>query len=383
MLEQRGHLLVLAVLGVALMLTLGLAVLSRVSVELKLSRQALHYERAWQAAMAGLEACMGYIRWDPAGREAMHSPATGQIVCSLTHTDEAGDSYTTVAQAANARQVTVESAGTSGELTRNLGAVLQYTLASGRGLHAWGGGNMKFAGGGVLDGDIFSAADIEVTGSFTVCGNLYAYGTAYRGSRVSDGPGCNVGFHSRYPLITFPDFRVPDLKARASLVIAGDHTPKCPADEPAARGPDCDGPAGGEQVVLVRGNLLLEQYKIDGKGTPYKSLLYTGRTIYVVEGNVSIGLEQINLASEAMLQVIADGPGRVIKLTSSGTIRGIYVAPEGRFETPGTVTLYGLVFASLWENSGTLKWYADPQQGVCTGEECTSARLALVKLWEE
>lgn len=370
--HEGGYVLVAALLAAGLILAAGLAVLSRTTTEVKVGRSAEDYERAWQAAMAGIEHCLAYIRHETEGQERMKNPVAGAQVCEKSHSAH-GASYTARAVAANARQAKVVSTGTAGKHSRTAAAIIRYTLASGKGLQAWGGGNMKFAGGGTLDGEIFTAKDIEVTGNFTVCGNIYASGTAFRGSNVSDASNCNVGFHSRFPFIQFPDFEVDKLKSRAAIIYTSDYTALCPPI--GTRDPGCDGPTSGEKVVWVKGKLTLGKSGSDS--------LYTGRIIYVADNGVDVVGKNHDLGNGAMLQVVAAGADKVIKVTSSGTVQGVFAAPEGRFETPGTVRLNGLVFAKDWNNSGTLHWVANGQRGACTGEECVAARMAIVKLWEQ
>lgn len=379
---QQGYVLASVIFVAALLLATGVAVLWRVSVEANLAGKSDRFEQAWQAAMAGLEDCLGYINWDATGRAAMEAATGGEKICARSYS---GDGYSYVAEAwANSpRQVKVRATGKSGSSSRTLGTVAQYTLnPTGRAVGSWGGGDMKFAGGGRLEGEIYSAKTINVTGNFNVCGNFYAYEKALRGKNVSDIAGCNVGFYSHYPWVTFPDFQVAALKSRADMIISNDYTPECSASD-VARSADCDGPVSGEKVVWVKGKLFLKNYQKGGRGRTYRDLTYTGRVIYITDAGVDISVDKLLRSGDAMVQVIADGLGQKIIVSANGEIEGIFVAPEGEFATPGTTTVRGLVFASVWNNDGTLVWIADPQSGACTGGGCLGARMTMVKLWEE
>lgn len=378
---QHGSVLVSTLLIAAVLFLAGLAVASRLTGEVTRSRGAVDFDRAWHAAMAGLEECLGYLRWDPAGQDGLAHGDPGSEVCRKSYSG-AGFSYTATAILGSPRQVALSSAGTAGGVTRTLGAIAQASLTGGQGFQAWGGGSMRFDGGGTIDGIIYGARDIEVNGTFDVCGNIFAHGTASRGNNVSDLPDCNVGFYSSYPWVAFPDFQVAALKARATTVIDGDYAPECsPSDT--SRAADCDGPVTGEQIVWVKGKLTFKSYKKKGKGSDHKDgLYYTGRVIYIADGGVDVNAN-LTRGPAAMLQIVADGTGQAITVQPGNTVEGIFVNPNGTFSTPGNIALRGLVFAAEWNNNGTLTWIADPLSGLCSGSGCAGARMALVKLWEE
>lgn len=378
---QEGYILVAALLAAVVIFAASFAVASRITSEVKIGRNAEDHEQAWHAAMAGLEECLAYIRHDPAGQAGMVNPAIGTKVCDQSHSVH-GVSYTVQAFAATARQVKVVSTGRAGKTARKAGAILQVALGTEQGPAAWGGGTLRFSGDGTLDGDLYSVDSIDIAGTFTVCGNIYAAGEASRGGQVVNGPTCNVGFHSQFPFVKFPDFKVDLLRQKASIIIEGDHTPICPDDDPASRGPDCDGPVDGEQVVWVKGRLSFNPYSTSS-GKTYKDVRYTGRVIYVVDNVVHVNIDNVDLAHTGSLQVLAAGQNKGITVSSNGTIRGVWVAPEGPFETAGTLNLIGLVFAKEWVSRGTLHWIAGGQSVVCTGTECASSRMSIVKLWEE
>lgn len=156
--NRGGYVLVSSILAVSLLLAGGVAILTRVTTEERMAVMSRDYEQAWYAAIAGIEHCLGFLRWDPTGRANMTSPTAGQVVCSVSHT-RGNSRYKATAWAASSLQVKVVATGEAGRSSRTLGAIVKYSLGNGSGLWSWGGGNLWFDGGGTLEGEVLSTAD--------------------------------------------------------------------------------------------------------------------------------------------------------------------------------------------------------------------------------
>lgn len=381
---QGGYVLVSVLLATAVIFTAGMVVTRRVTTEIKLGRKSHEHTQAWYAAMAGIEDCLAYLNWDPAARSAVETAGLGVTLCERSLSDS-GFQYDVRATMGNARQVLFTSTGRSGRSARTLSAVARRTLVDRDDkLHAWAGGTMKFSGSGSLEGNLYSDGNIEIGGTFTVCGNYYARNQTIRGSNVTNKAGCQVSFTSNYPMVAFPDMRVDALKARATVTYAGDHSPQCPSGSGSTRTPDCDGPVTGEKIVRVVGKLRMQPYTPSGSTSTSQVLRYTGRVVYVVEQGAEITINNVEVAPGGMLQLIIDGTGQTIRIwpNNQGVVTAHIVVPAGKLETPGTVNIRGLVFAREWDNSGSLNWRSDPLNGICTGTACLPVRMALIRFWE-
>lgn len=408
--RSRGHALVSALLAAATVFAIGLSVLSRVTAETRLSRQAVDFERALQAANAGLEDCLGYLTQTPEGQAALLDATGGEVLCDRTFSGDGVSYHARAVAAENGWQARITSTGRAGTVNRanrQVSAVLQKTNTfggraeghAGTGLTAWAGGDIRFAGNGVIVGQIYSRGDIVVSGRVTVCGDFYAGGEAVRGNNVRDGEGCSVSFISHYPFVAPPDFGIGALQNSAAIIVPGDHTPQCPPydqipaglDPAAVRGPECSGPASGEKVIWVLGKLNLEPYQLPaasgpgqggGGGQPIRELYYEGNVTYIAGGGIDVSIDNLDRAPGATLRFIAPGPGAEIMMTANGTLRGVFVAPQGTVRTPGRLTLYGLIHAEEWENSGTLEFFAEGYLVPPADGGSTDRGYFITKMWE-
>ena len=372
--RDGGYVLVMALLVTGLMFATGLAVLSRATAEVTLGRSAQEYEQAWQTAVAGIEHCIGHVRHTAEGRDLMaalaNHPVVDTEVCTQSFANDRMQ-YQVQALSTNGRQMSIRSVGSAGRHTRTVATIVDYNRGSGGGkmLKAWGGGPIRFSGGTVI-GEIYSAAHITLLGQVALCGNFYAREYVDPQS-VKPTTGCDVGYHYPFPPVKFPEFGLEQMKTRFGLKYEGNHSPSCPDN--GVRDPDCTGPAGSELIVWVTGDLHLQG------ATKY----YRGRVIYVVDGNIILQSD-IETEADTLLQFSITGADKRIEKMGNRTLRGVFVAPEGTFYTPGNGTVHGLVFAKqLWDNDGTLTWVADHSRGFCTNEECYGGRATMVKLWEE
>ncbi|MFZ5816325.1 MAG: hypothetical protein ACOY93_13680 [Bacillota bacterium] len=408
---QDGYVMVAAVFTVFLVMISGLAVLGRANTEQRLSRRQVELEQAGYAAMAGVEACMGYIMYDAASNTKLEmpdpdNPPTHNICADITTNTVGNSSYTVEAYYLNKDAIEVVANGrslTNTAITRVAKARLgvpdggpnQKGLADIEAQSiAWGSGEFRINSNGIFVGNIFVKGTIFTSGNPTFCGNFYATETAGEGGSVGSmdpaatwpapcpysfdatetetvGDTRTYALHSNQPMIEIPPFEFEG-GLEVELNNGDGFTPKCPPDELYANLPwYCKGPTGNEvMLVKVPGHLYMDQYKpVIGK--PVDKFQLYGNLIYLVEGNIFFnGVDMLygytstaDGTHKSRIQFVTmdgdvtiQGDNSGIAANGSRQVLGTIVAPSkdparGKVWTKN-VYLEGMVFANYWETNG-------------------------------
>ncbi len=443
--DNNGYAMLAAILVVSLILVSGLAILGRATTEQRLSKSQVDLERASYVAMAGLEACMGNVVWDPTFPVDVTEPLPTGPVC-----DEIGGhgdaTYTATAHWFTTDEIEIRSVGLAGPASRQSRRVAvarlkrpqnvttvpdpitgQPTHSVGFGdadlqSYAWGGGNFYLAANAPFRGDLLVRGTITLEGSATYCGELYATGTIQLNGAAAPITGCTEAvLQGGFADIGFPPFFFDKSLAHHEITPAGGKfKPICPSptgDFAAYRDHElCDGPTEGVRVIWVNGEIYLDKYQPTGGGASADEYIFTGNLLYIATGKVTVTnntMVKYPAGDESSrIQFVSlhdnqqeDHPdlsaillaGNKEEDGSNTVFAGTWVAPVGNVTTKNA-EIRGLVFGENWYAQGpttylgqgrlwtTVQEAQDQDQSLPSESEETSTEdegWEIIGLWHE
>lgn len=426
--QQGGYVLVAVMLVSVVLFISAFAVLSHATGEAKRAGRDVNFERAWYAAMAGVEECIARVQWEYP-RWALASASTGDVWCNMSGTVGAnGDAYAGTAVVESPMVLRIEIQGTSGPITRNLEAIIEPELNTGSGDMSFiTGGNIWFAGGPqtYIEGNLGAVGVLELRNQVEVCGHLRSRDQdPILGANVNLIPGDPCYSDSdQDPTLVFPMFDVDffkrseaDIEADTGLdwtVTTVNGTAKA-ADidllqcaSPIVVSPYCDGSTnpviiyarttgagvgadvghiklgsnGGNVGVGPGGDVSCGSGSSGGNGKMY----FKGNVYLIADGNVCISRD-IEVVDDGTLHIYTNTGGIYI---TNATLEGVELVADdpargndptiGRILTPGNAEIHGKVMGWYWINNGNIKLYSDTEQ---IGHNMNEYTPGLVSLWE-
>lgn len=172
--------MVSAIIAAAIVSVMGITMVNRAITHTRQQRLSTDSDQAWYLANAGLEACLGKIRWDSVTWGAVKNADSNQ---PCANGSLAGGTYSALARRFNPAMpgvILITATGSFAGYTRSLQATAQWRQPN-PGIWAnradfLGGGSWRFSGNSHIQGTLASTGNVDFGGSATICGSVWANG---------------------------------------------------------------------------------------------------------------------------------------------------------------------------------------------------------------
>lgn len=373
--------MVSAIIVAAIVSVIGITMMNRATTHTRQQRLSTESDQAWYLANAGLEECLGKIRWDSSTWGAVkNADANSKQACGGRTV--AGGSYEVWAHRflpAMPGVILITSVGTFEGYSRQLQATAQWRQPN---AGVWanradflGGGSWRFSGNAHIQGTLASTGNVDFGGSATMCGSVWANGRVTPAGAVDCGAifeHANVVVDYVDPLDTFDrtfngnvtcDDSVCDLKYGA-VKITGTLTIN----------------ANGHRVANGFGpNTTVVACKIEIKGNLSSQ----------AGGSLRLYAKRSACASPPPAgSTCADYPVMIDVTLNQSTVNNVILwTPDGRIQIKGSQanSYYGQIYGQCVEveSSGNINFTggANEPQGIGGIDAPTGSSFAVIGIW--